>query len=59
MRTIDLSEEEGIKTVIGCPKGHLKNGRCEVGAEVQVDIYLHSQQTPHFCYSNIGQKKFY
>jgi hypothetical protein len=39
VRTIDISEEKGIKAVIGCPKGHFKSGKCEVGTEVQSYLF--------------------
>lgn len=34
MRTIVVSEEKGIKAIIGCPKGKFKDGKCTVGTEV-------------------------
>ncbi len=39
MRTIDIDAGKGIKAVIGCPKGHFKNGKCEVGTEVQSYLF--------------------
>ena len=36
-RTIDITE--GIKAVIGCPKGNFVNGKCKVGTEVQSYIF--------------------
>lgn len=39
MRTIDIDEGKGIKAVIGCPKGHFKNGKCNVGTEVQSYLF--------------------
>jgi len=34
-RYITISEDKGIKAVIGCPKGKFKGGKCEVGTEIQ------------------------
>lgn len=34
MRTIDIDGAKGIKAIIGCPKGHFKNGKCAVGTQV-------------------------
>jgi len=42
MRTIDIDAAEGIKAVIGCPKGKFKGGKCTVGTEVQ--SYLFSKE---------------
>jgi hypothetical protein len=39
MRTIDIDAGKGIKAVIGCPKGHFKNGKCEVGTQVQSYLF--------------------
>ena len=39
MRTISISEAEGIKAVIGCPKGNFKGGKCGVGTEVQSYLF--------------------
>ena len=39
MRTIDIAESKGIKAVIGCPKGHFKNGKCDIGTEVQSYLF--------------------
>ncbi|MCW4005152.1 MAG: hypothetical protein NWF04_00930 [Candidatus Bathyarchaeota archaeon] len=39
MRTIDISVDEGIKAIIGCPKGKFKNGECQVGTEVQSFLF--------------------
>jgi hypothetical protein len=33
-RTIDIDPDKGIKAVVGCPKGHFKDGKCEAGMEV-------------------------
>ena len=38
-RTMDISKDEGIKAVVGCPKGHFKNGRCETGMEVESYLF--------------------
>lgn len=34
-RTIDISEEEGIKATTGCKKGEYSGGKCQIGVEVQ------------------------
>jgi hypothetical protein len=34
-RTIDISQEQGIKATIGCKKGEYKDGKCQIGTEVQ------------------------
>lgn len=34
-RTIDISEEKGIKATIGCKKGEYEGGACKIGTEVQ------------------------
>ena len=34
MRTKTLDAAEGMKAVVGCPKGNYKGGRCQVGLEV-------------------------
>ncbi len=39
MRTIEIDAEEGIKAVIGCPKGNFKQGKCAVGTEVQSYLF--------------------
>ena len=39
MRTIEIDAEKGIKAVIGCPKGHFKNGKCAVGTEVESYLF--------------------
>jgi hypothetical protein len=36
-RYIDITK--GIKAVVGCPKGHFKGGKCEVGTEVQKFVF--------------------
>jgi hypothetical protein len=43
MRTIDIDTNEGIKAVIGCPKGKYKNGKCQVGTEVQSYLFAKNQ----------------
>lgn len=39
MRTIEIDASEGIKAVVGCPKGHFKNGKCAVGTEVESYLF--------------------
>ena len=39
MRTIDISVAEGIKAVIGCPKGNFKGIKCGVGTQVQSYLF--------------------
>ncbi len=39
MRTIEIDAAEGIKAVIGCPKGNFKGGKCVVGTEVQSYLF--------------------
>ena len=39
MRTIEIDEKEGIKAVIGCPKGNFKTGKCAVGTQVQSYLF--------------------
>jgi hypothetical protein len=39
MRTIEISAGEGIKAVIGCPKGNFKGGKCAVGTQVQSYLF--------------------
>jgi hypothetical protein len=34
MRTIVISQEKGIKAIVGCPKGHFHDERCEQGMNV-------------------------
>ncbi len=34
MRTIDTDLSQGIKAVLGCPKGHFIEGKCDVGTQV-------------------------
>jgi len=36
-KTIDITE--GIKAVVGCPKGEYENGKCKVGMETQSFIF--------------------
>jgi len=38
-RTIDISEDEGIKAIIACPKGNFKNGEYQVGTEVESFLF--------------------
>jgi len=38
-RTITLSEDEGIRAVVGCPKGHFEGGKCNVGMEIQTYLF--------------------
>lgn len=38
IRTIVISDSEGIKALVGCPKGKFKDGRCSV--ETEIIIYL-------------------
>ncbi len=45
-RTIDISKEEGIKAVVGCPKGNYKAGRCQVGVQVQSYLFETERWTP-------------
>lgn len=39
MRTIDIDKAEGIKAVIGCPRGNFKGGKCAVGTQVQSYLF--------------------
>ncbi len=39
MRTIIIDAGKDIKAVIGCPKGHFKNGKCDVGTQVQSYLF--------------------
>ena len=39
MRTIDIDAGKGTKAVVGCPKGHFKNGKCSVGTQVQSFLF--------------------
>ena len=34
-RRIAMDEKQGIYAIIGCPKGHYKNGKCDTGTKVQ------------------------
>ncbi len=34
LRTIEIDADQGIKAIVGCPKGHFRNGRCNVGTQV-------------------------
>jgi len=36
-RYVDITE--GVKAVVGCPKGRFKGGKCEVGIEVQKFVF--------------------
>lgn len=38
-RTIDVSAEEGIKAIVGCPSGEYEGGKCNVGMEVQSYLF--------------------
>ena len=40
-RVIPLSEEKGVKGIIGCPKGYysIRTGRCKVGTRMQSMLY--------------------
>ena len=38
-RTTDISKDEGVKAVVGCPNGHFKNGRFETGMEVESYLF--------------------
>jgi hypothetical protein len=39
MRTIDIDSGKGIKAIVGCPRGHYKNGKCAVGMQVQSYLF--------------------
>ncbi len=39
MRTIEIDAADGIKAVIGCPKGNFSGGKCTVGTEVQSYLF--------------------
>jgi hypothetical protein len=39
MRTIEIDAAEGIKAVIGCPKGNFKGGKCAVGTRVKSYLF--------------------
>ncbi|MEJ2241518.1 MAG: hypothetical protein P8Y18_05175 [Candidatus Bathyarchaeota archaeon] len=43
MRTIEIDSDEGIKAIIGCPKGKYENGNCQVGTEVQSYLFSKDQ----------------
>ena len=38
-RTITIDEKEGIKAIIGCPKGHFRDGQCDAGTEVESYLF--------------------
>ena len=38
-RTITISEEKGIKAVVGCPRGKFVGGRCKTGTRVQTYLF--------------------
>ncbi len=38
-RTITISEDEGIKAIIGCKKGEYEGGKCRIGTEVQSYLF--------------------
>lgn len=42
-RTITISEEKGIKAVVGCPKGKFIGGRCKVGMQTQSYLFSKSK----------------
>jgi hypothetical protein len=42
-KTIDITE--GIKAVVGCPKGQYENGKCKVGMETQSFIFDKTKYT--------------
>ena len=42
LRTITIDKNKGIKAVVGCPKGHFHDERCEAGMNVQ--SYLFAKQ---------------
>lgn len=44
MRTIEIDANEGIKAIIGCPKGKFKNGKCQAGTEVQSFLFSKEQK---------------
>ena len=39
LRTIDIDPNQGIKAIVGCPKGHYKNGKCQVGTEIKSFLF--------------------
>jgi len=39
LRTIDIDTKQGIKAIVGCPKGHYKNGKCQAGTEVKSFLF--------------------
>lgn len=43
LRTITISENEGIKAVVGCPKGQFERGRCKVGMETLSFLFARSK----------------
>ena len=43
MRIINITGSKGIKAIIGCPKGYFKDGKCEIGTEVQSYLFAKSK----------------
>lgn len=39
IRTITISEAQGIKALVGCPKGACKSDRCGVGMQVMSYLF--------------------
>lgn len=39
LRTIVISENEGIKAIVGCPKDQFEGGKCKVGTETQSFLF--------------------
>lgn len=45
LRTINIEGAEGVKAVVGCPKGKYEGGKCTVGMEVQSFLFAKSKFT--------------
>lgn len=39
LRTINIEGAEGVKSIVGCPKGQYEAGKCKVGMEVQSFLF--------------------
>jgi len=40
LRTIVISRARGIKAIVGCPKGHVHDEKCEAGMNVLSYLFL-------------------
>lgn len=43
LRTMTISEGEGIKAIVGCPKGRFEGGKCKVGTETVSFLFARSK----------------